>query len=298
MKVLITGSNGLLGQALVKLYQEKGIDFVASSFGSNRNSNLSEEHYISLDITDAIAVQQALQTHHPTTIINTAAMTNVDMCEEEKDKCWQINVEAVSHFMKFKSPNCKFIQLSTDFVFDGLDGPYKEEDSPNPLSHYARSKWASEKLLQKSKDTNWAIARTIIVYGLGENLSRGNIVAWAVDSLSLGKELNIVDDQFRSPTWAPDLAEGCHLIAEKDATGIFHVSGPELFSMYDMVVKIAQAIGADEKLVTAISSEKLDRPAPRPPKTGFDISKSRKELSYAPHTLLDALKQMYPEKVA
>ncbi len=298
MKILITGSNGLLGQTLVTQCQQRGIDFVASSFGSNRNPHLTEDKYTSLDITDSNAVQEVLHAHRPSVVINTAAMTNVDACEEEKDKCWQINVEAVSHFMTFKSPNCKFIQLSTDFVFDGLNGPYKETDAPNPLSHYARSKWASEKLLQKSKDSNWAIARTIIVYGLGENLSRGNIVSWAVDSLSLGKELNIVNDQFRSPTWAPDLAEGCCLIAEKDATGIFHLSGPEFFSMYDMVVKIAEMIGADPKLISPITSEVLDRPAPRPPRTGFDISKSKNELNYAPHTLQEALKAMYPEKVS
>jgi dTDP-4-dehydrorhamnose reductase len=286
MKLLITGSNGLLGQKNVKLCLKHGLDFLATSQGENRNSNCPTESYCSLDITENIQIDEIFNKYNPTHVIHTAAITNVDYCEDHFEECQRVNVEATKLlFDACKKRGIHFQLLSTDFVFDGENGPYSEEDKVNPLSIYAKSKVDAENLLLHSEYTNWSIARTIIVYGTGDNLSRSNIVLWALDSLKNGKEMNIVDDQFRMPTWADDLAWGCVEICKRNKTGIFHLSGGEFFSMYELVLEIAKLKQLDASNVIPISSSSLNQAAKRPPKTGFILEKAKKELDYIPTSL-------------
>ena len=283
MKILITGSNGLLGQKLVKLLAGKnGITLLATSIGENRISKKEGYQYQSLDITNRDEVLNLINKFNPSTIINTAAMTNVDACESDKKVCWNLNVNAVKYLIEASELNdSHLIHLSTDFVFDGLNGPYKEDDKPNPLSYYGESKYEAEKLLQAS-NIKWSIARTIIVYGIGENMSRSNIVLWAKEALEKGKPLTIVDDQFRSPTLAEDLAMGCWLIAEKVAEGIYHLSGKDRMSIIELVYRVADFYGSDKSIVTPIKSKSLNQAAKRPPKTGFILDKAMKNLGYSP----------------
>jgi dTDP-4-dehydrorhamnose reductase len=133
------------------------------------------------------------------------------------------------------------------------------------------------------------------VFGTGYSLSRSNIVLWAIDALRRGDSLIIVNDQFRAPTWADDLAKGCMLILEKDKTGIFHISGPESFSIAEIVRKIAQYVNAPIDLIRETSSAELNQKAPRPPRTGFDLSKAKEELGYAPLAFEEALKVLDEE---
>lgn len=295
-KILITGSNGLLGQALVnECLIDPRIELHCCSKGENRNAVSDGYAYYNVDLTVEKEVQDMLSKVQPSCIINTAAMTNVDLCEAEKKACWTINVQALQYLIDHSKQNTQIIQVSTDFVFDGKEGPYKESDMANPLSHYAVSKRAAELLLEHSNKLNWAIARTIIVYGKGNQLSRSNIVEWAIEQLKKGEQLNIVDDQFRSPTWATDLAKGCLLINQNKAQGIFHLSGPEFFSMYEMILEIADHMKVDQSLVHAVKTGALNRPAARPPITGFDISKAKEELGYAPLKLKEVLSQVYSQ---
>ncbi len=283
MKILITGSNGLLGQKLVKLLAEKdNVELLATSKGENRINNKEGYKYQSLDITNKEEVFDVVEKFEPNTVINTAAMTNVDACESDKELCWDLNVNAVKYLIEAaQHSNTHLIHLSTDFVFDGEKGPYKEEDEPNPLSYYGKSKYEAENLLQQS-NIKWSIARTVIVYGIGENMSRSNIVLWAKEALEKGNPLTIVDDQFRSPTLAEDLAMGCWLIAEKEAEGIFHLSGKDTMSIIDLVYRVADFYHLDKSIVTAIKSSSLNQAAKRPPKTGFILNKAIKELDYSP----------------
>lgn len=296
MRILITGSNGLLGQKLIKLLSNKqDIVLLATSSGENR-VNRYPISYQSLDITDEKAVLSVIERFKPNVVINTAAMTNVDACEVDRENCWKINVDAVQYLLNAcEKTGAKLIHLSTDFVFDGQNGPYSEGDKPNPLSYYGESKYASEQLLVKSNYRNWAIARTIIVYGTGENMSRSNIVLWAKGALEEGKELTIVDDQFRSPTWADDLAMGCWLIAEKDATGIFHLSGKDFMSILELVRRVAVFYNLDASKVTPVKSDSLYQAAKRPPITGFVLDKAIDELGYNPLSFEEGLKQLKEE---
>lgn len=290
MKILLTGSNGLLGQKLLKLLAGKdNVTLIATSIGKNRTSFIDGYIYQSLDITNPNEINQVFDNYKPDVVINTAAMTNVDACETQQEQCWKLNVDAVEYLINAsKKNNTHLIHLSTDFIFDGKNGPYKETDQPNPLSFYGKSKLASETLLQKSNIT-WSIVRTIIVYGVVDDMSRSNIVLWAKEALAKGNPLTIVNDQFRSPTLAEDLAMGCWLIAEKKATGIFHISGKETMSIIDLVYKVADFYGYDKSIITPIASSSLNQAAKRPPKTGFILDKAIAELSYNPCSFTEGL---------
>lgn len=290
MKILITGSNGLLGQKLVKLLANKdGIELLATSKGSNRISNQSGYTYKSLDITNQQEVDAIFDEFMPDTVINTAAMTNVDACESDKELCWDLNVNAVKYQIKAAEKHqAHYIHLSTDFVFDGEAGPYKETDQPNPLSYYGESKYEAEKLVQKA-NTKWSIARTIIVYGMVEDMSRSNIVLWAKEALEKGNPLTIVDDQFRSPTLAEDLAMGCWQIAEKQAEGIYHLSGKDVMSIIELVNRVADFYGLDKSIISPIKSTSLNQAAKRPPRTGFILDKAINDLDYSPCSFEEGL---------
>lgn len=296
MKLLITGSNGLLGQKIVKLCLKRGVDFIATSQGENRNSACPQSQYLSLDITNEQQVKEVFSTQLPTHVIHTAAMTNVDQCENEPENCRLINVQGTRYlFEAAQRLEAHFELLSTDFVFDGEKGNYVESDPVNPLSIYAQSKVDAERILLESNYANWSIARTIIVYGTAEKLSRTNIVLWAREALKKGNDLNIVDDQFRSPTWAEDLAWGCLEIVNRNKTGIYHLSGPKTYSILNLVKEIAKYYKLSTDFIKPVSSATLDQAAKRPPKTGFDLSKARKDLDYKPMDIHEALEILEEE---
>ncbi len=291
MKILITGSNGLLGQKIVRQAQKKGITFLATSKGENRNSDCPTENYQSLDICKEDDIAFVFTDFQPTHVIHTAAITNVDSCELNPEECELVNVTATRYlFEASQKINAHFQLLSTDFIFDGEKGNYKETDEPNPLSVYAKSKVDGEAILLKADYRNSSIVRTIIVYGIGNNLSRNNIICWAKEALGKGQEMNIIDDQFRAPTWADDLAWACLRICELNKTGIYHISGPETLSIYSIVERVANFYKLSTESLTKTDSSTLNQPAKRPPRTGFDLTKSRNELGYNPKTLEETLR--------
>ena len=290
MRVLITGSNGLLGQKLLhKLRVDGSMELIATSKGDNRVSVTDGYKYCSLDITDEDMVRTVIADEQPDVVINAAAMTNVDLCEDQKEACDSLNVKAVRYLADAcKSTRTHLIQISTDFIFDGEDGPYTELDEPNPLSYYGLSKLKSEQLLE-NHDVDWTILRTIILFGVGENLTKGNIILWAKEMLEKGEPMNIIDDQFRAPTLAEDLADACILAAKKKALGIFHASGKDIMSIYDMVERIGKYYNFSTENLNRISTETLNQKAARPPRTGFILDKAIKELGYEPHSFEECL---------
>ena len=290
MKILITGSNGLLGQKLShKLRIDDAVELIATSKGKNRVSAKDGYTYHSLDITNKAAVEGLIEAQKPDVVINTAAMTNVDLCEDEKAACDALNVDAVQYLADACARiDAHLIHISTDFIFDGEDGPYKEEDEPNPLSYYGLSKLKSEQLLYAHK-VKWSILRTIIVFGVGENLSKGNIVLWAKGALEKAEPLNIIDDQFRAPTLAEDLADACILAAKKKAYGIYNASGKDIMSIYEIVERIAKYYGNTTENLNKISTATLNQKAGRPPRTGFILDKAKEVLGYNPHSFEECL---------
>ncbi|WP_231463874.1 NAD(P)-dependent oxidoreductase [Pedobacter sp. Leaf132] len=289
--VLTTGSNGLLGQKITeKVLAEGRVRLVATSKGTNRYPISEGYEYAEMDILDAEQVGEVILKYKPDAIIHTAAMTNVDTSEANKELCHQLNVDATQHLVSLcEELNVYFIHLSTDFIFDGADGPYKEEDVPNPLSYYGETKLLSERAVKASK-ANWAILRTILVYGITNDMSRSNIVLWAKGALEKGQPINVVNDQWRMPTLAEDLAEACLLAVEKNAQGVYHVSGKDYMSIADLVKKVADYWSLNKSILSEISSESLNQSAKRPVKTGFVLDKTIKDLDYKPHSFEEGLK--------
>ncbi len=293
MKILITGSNGLLGQKLVyRLKQESGVEILATSKGENRLNDVSGYDYMTCDITSKEQVEAVVSGFLPDCIINCAAMTNVDSCELDPEGCKTMNVDAVSYLINAaKATNAHFIQLSTDFVFDGAAGPYREDAETNPQSTYAKSKLESEQLV-KNSGLDWTIIRTIIIYGVTDGEQRSNLVLWVKNSLQQGKQINVITDQFRSPTLAEDLADAVVRAALDRRTGLYHVSGDEndLESIFDLAHRVADYFKLEATLLHPITTKELGQPAPRPPKTGFILEKARKELNYHPRSFDEGLK--------
>jgi dTDP-4-dehydrorhamnose reductase len=291
MKILITGSNGLLGQKLVAaLRHDPQVQLVATSRGADRTPIPLGPQYRSMDITVQAEVDEVFAATTPEVVIHTAAMTNVDACELDPAACQLQNVTATGHLVQAaKRHGCHFIHLSTDFIFDGENGPYREEDVPAPLSIYGQSKLDAEQLVMNAGLAKWAIGRTIIVYGIAEGLSRSNVVLWAKSALEKGQPIKVVDDQWRMPTLAEDLADGCIRIAKRGATGIFNLSGPDGMSILELVQRVGAFFHLDTSVVTPVKSDTLGQPAKRPPRTGFVLDKARRELGYAPRGFEEGL---------
>ena len=291
--ILITGANGLLGQKLVELLvQESTVDLIATARGENRLPNTNGYRYVSLDITQSNEVNTVFETYKPDVVIHTAAMTNVDTCETDQSGCELLNVTAVAFLIDACQKHDTFLcHLSTDFIFDGADGPYTEEATPNPISVYGASKLRAEKLIEASS-IRWAIARTVLVFGIVADMSRTNIILWVKKSLEDGKQINVVTDQFRTPTLAEDLAIGCWLIAQKETEGIFNISGSDFLTPYEMAIKTANYYGLPTDLIKQADSSTFSQPAKRPPRTGFILDKAIRELGYQPRTFDEGIALM------
>jgi dTDP-4-dehydrorhamnose reductase len=288
MRILVTGSNGLLGQKLVELILTKD-DYLIATAKSKLAIDQPKGEFHSLDITQLGEVEKIISKTKPDVIINTAAMTQVDHCETEREKCWLNNVTAVENLVKAcEKTDIRLIHISTDFIFDGTRGPLDELEKPNPLSYYGESKLAAEVAVQKS-NIDWAILRTVLVFGVTKDMSRSNIVLWVKKSLEEGKTINVVNDQWRTPTLAEDLARGCYLAAIKKAKGIYNISGYEMMTPYDIALATADFFRLDKSLIKQTDSTQFKQPAARPPKTGFIIDKARKELGYQPRSFAEGL---------
>ena len=291
MKILLTGSNGLLGQKLVALLREQpGVALVATSRGPNRLADCYPDLcYRALDVTDAAQVRQVLAREQPTHVIHAAALTNVDECELHRAACWLQNVTAVAHLVAGCARHgIHLTHLSTDFIFSGDAGPLAEDAVPAPVNFYGESKLAAEQLVQAGAG-RWAIARTVLVYGVAHRYGRTNLVLWVRDALRAGQPIKVVSDQWRTPTLAEDLAQGCWLLARQAAQGIYHLSSDELLTPYDVALRVADYFGLDAGLIEKVDASTFSQPARRPARTGFLIGKARRELGYRPHTLAEGL---------
>jgi len=290
MKILVTGSNGLLGQKLTEQILNEGThELIATSRGEDR-LNAGGYSYYTMDTSRLEQVLEVIEAVKPEVIIHTAAMTNVDQCELNQADCFIQNVTATGYIVEAANKVGAFlVHLSTDFIFDGNAGPYTEEGKASPISYYGETKLAAEKLVSE-KANKWAIVRTVLVFGIVKDMSRSNIVLWVKDSLAAGKQIKVVDDQWRTPTLAEDLAKGCLLVAEKKAGGIWNISGEEMLTPYDMAMATARYFELDQSLIERVDSTIFTQPAKRPPRTGFIIKKAKKQLGYVPHSFRDGLK--------
>ena len=290
-KIIITGANGLLGQKLVYLLaNQENVHILATARGDCRFSVPKTLTYQSLDITDTEACESLFDKFKPDVLIHAAAMTQVDTCEDERETCDLINITGVSNLIKaIGHRNTHFVHISTDFIYEGDEEEYFEDSKVNPLSYYGRSKWKSEQLFEQVTFP-YSILRTVLVYGVLEDLSRSNIVLWAKSALEKGEKINVVDDQYRCPTLAEDLACACLQVVQKNATGVYHVSGKDFLSILELVFEIADYWGLNKALINSISTDSLNQKARRPLKTNLNLSKAKQWFNYQPKSFREGLK--------
>jgi dTDP-4-dehydrorhamnose reductase len=290
MRILVTGSNGLLGQKLTRLLSEKSDVYLIATARGKSVLPIQQGEYHELDICNSTEVDRVISSTRPDVVINTAAMTNVDQCETDREGCWKANVNSVENVIHACEKNqTRLIHVSTDFIFDGSHGPLDENEVPSPVNYYGESKLAAEERIKKSK-LDWAILRTVLVFGITKDMSRSNIVLWVKNSLEQGKNIQVVNDQFRTPTLAEDLAMGCYLAAAKKAKGIYNISGKDFLSPYEIAIHTAHFFNLSDSLIKKSDSTQFKQPATRPLITGFIIDKARKDLGYEPHSFIEGIK--------
>jgi len=296
-RILVTGCHGLLGQKLVEFLDPDfcelhGVDLQKENYFAERK----RYHYHCLDITKRSEVIELVRSIKPTWIINTAAMTAVDACEFEKERCWQINVTSVKHLVdaarRFDS---RLIQISTDYVFDGEAGPYTELDRVNPISYYGKSKLAAENEIMGG-GIDWVIARTVVLFGHGRKL-KPSFVHWLVSTLKKGSEVKIVTDQISNVTLVDDFAKAIKKMVAFNKSGVFHISGREVISRFDFAVKVAEFYDLDKSLIKPTITKLLGQPAKRPLQSGFVVDKAQKELDMKFCDVEEAL-QLYRQEEA
>lgn len=287
-KILITGANGLLGQKTTELFRhETSHEVILTDLHENAFESRSFD-YFPMDITKKEEVKEAAKKYLPDIIINTAAYTNVDGCETDRETSWKVNVDAVKNFIIASRINSsKIIHISTDYVFDGKSGNYSESSKPNPLSYYGKSKLASENALITS-GIDFAIIRTMIIYGTGKNL-RPNFAVWLINMLSEKNRVTIVDDQFGMPTMVDDLGWSLVKLVELDRSGIYHICGSEYCSRYEFAVKLAGVFGLNENLIMPIKTSDLNQAAARPMNSSFILLKAETDLGIKPLNVTEGL---------
>lgn len=292
MKILITGANGFLGYYLVEQLLQKNYSVIATGRGECRLPffHHTKFEYHAMDFTDPFSIHDVFEKITPDVVIHAGAMSKPDECELNQMQAYLVNVEGtVQLLINAAEIKSFFVFVSTDFVFDGERGMYSEHDVPNPVSYYGRTKLEAEEAV-KEYEYEWAIARTVLVYGKNHS-GHNNILKIVKEKLEKSEEYNVVDDQIRTPTYVEDLAKGIVAIIEKKATGIFHLSGKDVLTPYQMAIKTAELLRLDDSIIKRVTAASFTQPAKRPPKTGFIIDKARKDLGYEPLSFNEGLEK-------
>ncbi len=277
-RILICGSNGLLGQRLALMLSSQ-TDYEVLNTSRQRSFVFDDRlfDYTQLDITKKGDVKSLVSSFHPTAIINAAAAADVDWCELHREDAWKINVVGVENLIEAtRKVGARLIHISTDYIFDGMHGPYSEDDKPNPISYYGKSKLASENAVRIAEIPH-TILRTIVLYGSGIGV-RDNFPTWVFKSLRAGKVVRCAEDQISNPTHVNDIAFAAVKGFELNRDGIYHICGSERVSRYQFAVRTAELFGLDPGLIHAVKSADLNQVAPRPAVTGFVTLKAQTEL--------------------
>ena len=292
MKLLITGANGFLAQHLCVFFNDRGFEV----HGTYRNQTVLQQHptiqYHYLELTDVSSVDTLVSELKPAIIIHAAAMSKPDECNNNQAACIKNNVEITKHLVDASQRvNAHFIFLSTDFIF-GENGPHSELDQPDPLNFYGTSKLMAEKLV-KSTLTNYTIVRPVFIYGSTWEGMRSGFIQWVAQQLIAGLPIKVVDDQFRTPTYAEDICKGIAQIIALQKIGDFHLAGHEIYTPYQMAIKVAELLGLDESLIEAVTSANFPEPVRRAKRSGLKIDKAIKELNYKPLSFEEGVRKSF-----
>lgn len=291
--VFITGANGLLGQHLVEFFSQVH-KVLASDLGPDPSFLFSHVRYEPVDILDKEKLSSLTTSFKPDLIINAAAYSDVDGCEIDKQKAWGVNVKAIESLIEIcKKEKTKLIHISSDYVFDGRDGPYSEDDRPNPISYYGQTKLEGE-LKIKAGGIGFLIIRTNVLYGVALGVNP-NFFTWVFNKLKNDERIKVVTDQFNNPTLVDDLARAILELTSQKFSGIINIAGSEYLSRYDFAQKIAEEFELDRDKIEPINTQDLKQKAPRPLKGGLRIDLAKKTLKTDLSGMNEGLKQVRKE---
>lgn len=274
--ITIVGAGSTTGAALIPMLLEETDETLQllSSRELAYNDVRIQTHVV--NIRDKNLLKQTVMAAMPHTVINLAAMTNVDKCESDRQTAWDMNVTLVENLARLtRTIDAKLVQISTDYVFDGTKGPYSETSVPNPISYYGKSKLAGENVCMAG-NTNAVIVRTNIIYGPPRE--RPDFVRWVLDALESRTPIRVVDDQIGNPTYVDDLAEVIMRLALSTRTGVYHVGGADYLSRYEFALRIAEFFTLDPSIIARVTTAELAQPARRPLKLGLISLKAETEL--------------------
>jgi len=294
MNILITGANGFAGYYFVKKLLEQNHTVIATGKGESRLpfSNHPNFVYEEMDFTNPYSIDSVFNKYKPDVVIHSGAISKPDDCEKDQVLAYMVNVEGTVHLMmnaaEYKS---FFIFISTDFVFDGKTGMYKEDDERQPMNYYGRTKMEAENAVM-DYEYDWSIVRTVLVYGKPQ-AGRNNILTVVKNKLEKGEGYNVFNDQVRTPTYVEDLTAAVSKIIDNKATGIYHISGEEVLTPYQMAIEAASFLNLDKSLLKKVVAADMHQLAIRPLKTGFNIDKAKKELGFKPTPFSEGLRKTF-----
>ena len=290
MKLLITGASGLLGTKLCEIALRKNHE-VYSAYSQHRPLYGTP---VKLDILDLKAEQQILDKIKPQGVVHAAALTNVDKCEMEKELAWKTNVEATTNLVRLcKEHDAYLVYVSTDYVFNGEKGTYKEMDDPAPINHYGLTKLKGEEAVQTLN--KYCIVRGSVIYGSTPATGKTNFALWLLDKLRKKEEVKIITDQWNSPTLNVSMAEMILQILEKRVNGIFHLAGATRLSRYEFAEHLAETFNLDPKYIKPVQTEHIKWIAKRPKDSSLDVNKAKRTLAIKPLEIREALEIMKKE---
>lgn len=267
--ILIIGASGLIGYSLYEHFSKEYS--VIGTYNTHKFNDL-----IQLNLLNKIELEKILRKFKPKIILLSAALTNVEYCEKEKNECWTQNVIAPLNLIKLiKNSSINLVYYSTDYIFDGKNGPYSEEDSPNPLNTYGKSKLETEINIRQNL-TNFLIIRTTVVYGW-EHLGK-NFVCTLIKSVQSGRTIKLPKDQIGTPTYTENIAEVTLELIKLDKQGIYNVSGPQLMDRYSFALIVANVFNLNKSLIEPVNTSELNQIAPRPLNAGLKINKLLKSV--------------------
>ncbi len=291
MKLLITGASGLYGSKLAKIAAARSYE-VHSGYSRDQPAYGAS---IQFDVSDKNRVEEVLQKVDPEVVVHAAALTNVDACEKNKDLAWKINVEGTRNIVEaIKATNVFLVYISTDYVFDGKTGLYKETDNPEPINYYGLTKLKAEEIVKDFAE-EYCVARASVVYGSTPAAGKVNFALWVLNKLKRNEQTKIVTDQWNSPTLNTNMAEMTLEIIERKLTGIFHLCGATRINRYDFAKQIASSFNLDSNLICPATSAEFSWAAQRPQDSSLDTAKAQQSLRNKPLPISSALEIMKDE---
>jgi len=290
LKIIITGASGLYGSKLAKLAVSLGFEVYSSDV---QELNVSG-NFVKMDITNKEVVDETFRRIKPEVVIHAATLTDVDKCELNKELAWKINVEGTKNIIEAAKTSESFLMyISTDYVFSGEKGNYKETDMPNPINYYGLTKLKAEELVKTQSE--YFIARPSVIYGSTPAAGKVNFALWLIETLKSNGKVKILTDQWNTPTLNTNLAEMTLEVAQRRVTGIYHLCGATRVSRFEFAELIAETFNLDKHLIDPSFSSQFTWPAKRPMDSSLDTSKAQSTLKNKPYTIQEALKRLKVE---